>query len=193
MASSASQRKRPALTQETFDRLLDWLSGDREGAGEKYEQIRSQLIRLFICRGCQIPEELADEAINRVAGKLDEIADSYSGDPALYFFGVAHNLHLEYLKRKPATLPAPQIAEASTATDSQHYCLDRCMELLSAEERQLIMCYYGDGKEPKKKGRRELAGRLGIGSNALCIRAYRIRDRLRKCVKECIKTQEPDQ
>lgn len=186
MAAPTSQKKKPDLTQESFDRLLDWLDSDRDDAGEKYEKIRSQLIKLFTYRGCTIPEELTDETINRVAAKLHEIAASYSGDPALYFFGVGHNIHLEYLKKKPVRIPAPQPSETSELTDLQFSCLDRCMERLSAEERNLIMIYYGGGQEPKKERRRELARRLGIGSNALCIRAYRIRDRLRKCVGECV-------
>lgn len=194
MVSSVSQKKRPGLTQHSFDGLLNWLSADREEAGEKYETIRSQLIKLFICRGCQIPEELADETINRVAGKIHEITDSYSGDPALYFFGVAHNIHLEHLKRKPITLPLPQVADTSSGTESQFfYCLDLCLDRLSAEDRHLIVCYYSEGMAPNKELRRELARQLGIGSNALCIRAYRIRDRLGKCARECIKTQESAQ
>ena len=189
MRGSASPKKTFDLTQESFDQLLRWLDFDRERAGAKYEKIRSQLIKMFTCRGCSIPEELADRTINRVAGKLSEIVDSYSGDPALYFFGVGHNIHLEYLKKKPVELPAPQPAETSELADLRFSCLDRCMDRLSAENRELIMTYYGEGEQAKNEHKRELARRLGIGSNALCIRAYRIRDRLRKCVSECLNTE----
>jgi hypothetical protein len=78
-----------ALTQESFDSLLAWLHPDREQAGERYESIRCSLIRFFSARGFSNPEELADETIDRVARKIDELVPSYSGDPATYFFAVA--------------------------------------------------------------------------------------------------------
>jgi len=74
---SASRKITADLTQEAFDRLLAWLDRDRERAGQRYEEIRSQLIKIFVCRGCVASEELADLTINRVAGKLQEIVDSY--------------------------------------------------------------------------------------------------------------------
>jgi hypothetical protein len=85
-------RKNQPLTQESFDGLLAWLHPDREQAGEMYESIRCNLIKFFSARGFGNPEELADETIDRVARKVDEIVASYSGDPATYFFAVARNL-----------------------------------------------------------------------------------------------------
>ena len=52
------------LTQESFDALLNWLDPRREEAGQKYEDIRLRLIKIFTCRGCLEPEDLADETIN---------------------------------------------------------------------------------------------------------------------------------
>src|SRR4051794_16211659 len=89
------------ITQESFDRLLEWLDADRERAGYRYEAIRRRLITIFTCRGCREAEALADETINRVTIKLPEIADAYVGDPALYFYGVAQKVHLEYLRKRP--------------------------------------------------------------------------------------------
>ena len=73
------------LTQESFDALLNWLDPRREEAGQKYEDIRLRLIKIFTCRGCLEPEDLADETINRVSKKLPDIQDSYEGDPTRYF------------------------------------------------------------------------------------------------------------
>src|SRR6478672_10875246 len=78
------------LTQESFDALLDWLDPHREQAGQKYEDIRRRLIKLFVCRGCPEPEDLADETINRVIKKLKEIESGFTGDKARYFYGVAN-------------------------------------------------------------------------------------------------------
>src|SRR5262249_36046354 len=35
------------LTLEAFERLLRWLSPDRDAAGRKYEQIRTKMVRFF--------------------------------------------------------------------------------------------------------------------------------------------------
>ena len=66
----SSMGRESDLSQEAFDRLLAWLNPNRALAGEKYEEIRRRLIKIFTCRGCTCPEVLADETINRVARKV---------------------------------------------------------------------------------------------------------------------------
>ena len=83
MDSSAQRKEKPDLTQAAFDSLLEWLDPDRARSGEKYEKIRLRLIKIFACRGCSIPEELADRTIDRVARKVGEVSHDYEGDPAL--------------------------------------------------------------------------------------------------------------
>jgi DNA-directed RNA polymerase specialized sigma24 family protein len=187
------------ITQEDFDRLLAWLDADgpdgpddRERAGQRYEAIRRRLIVIFTCRGCREAEDLADETINRVIIKLPEIADTYVGDPALYFYGVAQKVHLEYLRRRPPThaivtpLPAPNEED----DDEQEYeCLEECIGRLPATSRELVIEYYTGEKKVKIERRKKLAERLGIALNALRIRAHRIRASLFKCVQNCIISQ----
>src|SRR2546426_439546 len=91
-----------ALTQDAFDRLLDWLNADRNRAGIRYEEIRSRLIKVFIGRGCMAAEDLADETINRVAARIGDVTRDYEGDPASYFYGVCQNVHFEYVRKKDA-------------------------------------------------------------------------------------------
>jgi hypothetical protein len=106
--NNMSGRKDPwTLTQESFDRLLAWLAPNREQAGKKYEEVRSRLVRGFTSHGCPVPEDLADETINRVAKKLPEIEETYVGDPVRYFYRVAHYVHLEYLKKESVVTPLP--------------------------------------------------------------------------------------
>src|ERR1044072_6747769 len=95
------------LTQDAFDKFLTWLNPNREQAATKYEEVRRKLIKIFACRGCAEAEDLADETINRVIRKMQELIDSYVGDPALYFYGVARNVHLEYVRKSPPALPLP--------------------------------------------------------------------------------------
>jgi hypothetical protein len=91
--------KRLDMIQEGFDRLLAWLHSDRNLAGEKYVIIRRGLAQFFERRGCIEPDELADEAIDRVIKKLPEIADQYTGEQAKYFYGVARHVYQECLSR----------------------------------------------------------------------------------------------
>ena len=173
------------LTQESFEALLAWLDPQREQAGHKYEEIRRRLIKIFICRGCYEPEDLADETINRVIKRLREIEGSFIGDPARYFFGVANKVHLEYLRRKPA--PPPEAPNDDTEKIEQEYqCLDRCMRRLNPDHRNLILRYYEEEGRAKIDHRQRLAEQLGIAVNALRIRAHRIRTSLEECVQKCL-------
>jgi DNA-directed RNA polymerase specialized sigma24 family protein len=174
-----------ALTQEAFDSLLDWLAPEREEAGRRYEIIRQRLIKIFSCRSCREPEDLADETINRVARKVGEVAKTYTGNPALYFYGVANKVHLESLKKKamtPPPLPAPSTDEAERAQE----CLERCISRLTPENRRLVVQYYQEEKSAKIGHRQALADQFGIALNALRIRAHRIRITLRQCVQNCL-------
>ena len=178
-------KKKWALSQESFDALLDWLDPDREQAGLKYEQIRRNLIRIFINRGCDEAEDLADETINRVVSKLDEIKKEFTGDPARYFYGVANKILLEFQRRKPPQ-PPPFPPDDSNRIEQEYRCLEHCISQLSEENRELLLLYYqAEGRE-KIEQRKLLAERLGIAPNALRIRAFRIRTALQQCVEQCV-------
>lgn len=172
--------------REALDRLLAWLDSDRERAGARYEDIRRRLIKLFTCRGCATAEDLADETINRVMRKVKGVAETYSGDPALYFFGVARHVHLEHVRRKPILAPLPSAQEHDENLERAFECLDRCMQGLTKQNRELALQYYSEEKRAKIDSRKELAARLGVALNALRIRAHRIRASLHDCVRQCL-------
>jgi DNA-directed RNA polymerase specialized sigma24 family protein len=186
MGSLGSQKSKVDITKDALDRLLHWLDRDRERAGHRYEQIRSGLIKVFLCRGSVDPEELADETINRVARKVQEIAESYVGDPALYFYGVAKMVYLEYSRRKPVA-PHPPPPDAAEEADSRYECLERCIKNLSAKNRELILAYYEHETGAKIDRRKELADHMGITTNALWIRVHRIKKDLQNCVSQCLR------
>lgn len=183
---TASMNKDWVLTQESFDALLAWLDPAREEAGQKYEYIRLRLIKIFVCRGCREPEDLADETINRVSKKLREIESNYSGEPARYFYGVANKVHMEYLRRKPVSIP-PVRPEATEDIEKEYECFERCIQKLTSDNRILVLQYYQEEKRAKIDHRRQLAARLGIALNALRIRAFRIRASLQECVTNCVR------
>ena len=175
------------LTQERFNQLLNWLSPSREQAAKKYEEIRRRLITIFTCRGCREAEDLADETINRVTRRVPEIADTYTGEQALYFYGVAHKVHLEYLRKMstPLPLPPPPV-EKSEEEEARYACLEKCMMHLTPENRELLLNYYQEEKQAKIDARRKFAEHLNIPLNALRIRVFRLRESLRECVLACL-------
>jgi DNA-directed RNA polymerase specialized sigma24 family protein len=186
------------LTQEAFDGLLDWLDPDREEAGRKYEAIRLRLIKIFICRGCPEAEFLTDETINRVTARVEEISRTYVGDPALYFYAVAHKVYLEYVRKSRQT-PTPveftpavlnkQAVSLGEDFEPVYRCLERCLESLPTDSRELVVRYYKQEKQAKIDDRKLLATELGIGANALRIRAHRVRLALRQCVRDCLENE----
>jgi RNA polymerase sigma factor (sigma-70 family) len=180
-------RRQLDITQDAFDRFLTWLDPDRERAGEKYEEIRRKLIKIFARRGCTIAEDLCDEAINRVSRRVKDIAESYVGDPALYFYGVAQNVYLEYVKKRPDPKPLPT---PDPPDEQRHKCLEKCIGQLDSESQEIILQYYQEERRAKIDHRKELADRLGITLNGLRMRVHRIKATLQKCVFDCVSAAE---
>jgi RNA polymerase sigma factor (sigma-70 family) len=177
------------ITEENFVVLLAWLDHDRESAAHKYEKIRQRLIRILHGRGCFEAEELADETFNRVTGKVHQLSAVYVGEPALYFYGVADKIYLEWLRRQKKTkqlqIPENERKNASEI-EIEHECLESCLEKLPADQRELIVEYYREEKSAKIKNRQKLAAKHGVSANALQVKALRIRTRLKDCVRACI-------
>jgi DNA-directed RNA polymerase specialized sigma24 family protein len=173
--------------QEAFESLLAWLSTDRDEAGEKYEEIRGKLIRLYLRRGCTlaVAAELTDEVMNRVSCKLSEIAANYVGDPALYCYTIAQYVHLEHVKIKPEPkgLPPPDLTDDK---ERHQRCLDICMQGLYRNDRHLILEYYRGDKKAKIVCRKALADQQGLSLNTLRMRILRLKTNLRLCVGECV-------
>ncbi|HEY0406302.1 MAG TPA: sigma-70 family RNA polymerase sigma factor [Pyrinomonadaceae bacterium] len=184
------QKKRWTLTQESFDQLLAWLDPNRESAGQTYQAIHSTLMKSFRAHGCAEPEDLADETINRVAGKLPEFVDTYVGDPARYFYRVGHYVHLEYLRRQPEMIELPEsMPQREINTDdveAEYECLDECMQRLTPRSRELVAQYYRGEKSFKIELRKELARQLDTTLPILRVQAHRIRAGLKNCIRDCL-------
>ncbi|HEU4506641.1 MAG TPA: hypothetical protein VFR78_00285, partial [Pyrinomonadaceae bacterium] len=134
-------KKKWVLSQEQFDRLLNWLDKDREKAGMKYEEIRQRLIKYFVARGAADAEDLADETINRVTNRLEEIEKDFTGDRIRYFYGVAQMVWKEYLRRPQPPEPPPPPPDSSQS-EQKHRCLEECIQQLSADDREVVTQYY---------------------------------------------------
>lgn len=176
------------IDRERFESLLSWLDPDRTRAGEKYEHIRRALIRMLVSRGSHQAEDLADLTIDRVSKKLPEIRDTYVGDPALYFHGVAQLIFRESVRvRTIRSLPPVWHEQADETALS---CLDECLATLSSDLREAILIYYTNEKRAKIDKRNDLARSLGISVAALRVRMHRTRAALERCVRECLARKE---
>lgn len=192
--------KRWTLTQESFETLLVWLNPDRERAAEKYEEIRQSLIKIFTWRGVTDAEGLADETINRVTQKIQDLRGTYSGDPALYFYGVAKKILLESRRTPKQMVPLDkdQLSYLSTADESDtsnkvYDCLHKCLAELSPANRENFLNYYSVKKQEKINHRKVLAAELGIEVNALRVRMHRIRSALEHCIEACLRRYEDEE
>lgn len=181
-----------SVTPEDFRLLLGWLDRNVDSAAEKYEKIRQRLIRIFIGRGCYEAELLADRTIDRVIQKVPQISTDYVGEPANYFYGVAHKIHLEWLRAQKREREATFIDHTAEADDddAEFECLETCLGGLPADSRELILEYYRDEKRAKIERRRALAQRLGVSIGALQIKASRIRTKLSGCVIDCLQAND---
>lgn len=180
--------KKVEISPDNFEKLLHWLHTDREVAGQEYESIRSRLVKIFYVRGCCNAEEMADEVIDRVAGKVERISENYQGERSLYFYAVAKKVFLEYSRKpKPQELPIILAKETTDETSEVYYeCLDRCLTEMPSNQRQLVIEYYQGERQAKIKQRKSIELRLGISNQALRVRVLRLRSILQKCVLSCV-------
>ena len=191
-------QEKPALSQVAFSRLLEWLDEGGDSRGERYVEIRRRLVAYFERRGRTAADELADEAFNRIGRTLEQRGEIAITPPARYCYVVARFVLLEDIRRerRQVQLDEPRLAKIEAAgaradesidqadpDELRLESLDRCLQKLKPEQRDLIVEYYRDTGREKIERRRDLAKRLGITMNALGIRAFRIRDSLMECVE----------
>jgi DNA-directed RNA polymerase specialized sigma24 family protein len=177
------------ITQEQFDSLLTWLgSGDRDVGAEKYETIRAGLVRVFVTKGFNDAEDLADETINRVITRLPDILETYDGDPTRYFHGVARNIIRETARRKEILTEAPVVWIDPRPTNVELQCLEHCLKVLELDDKDkhdLILDYYLYEGHEKIAHHKEMVAELDISEGALRGRVYHIRAGLLDCMRQC--------
>ena len=204
MPESRLSKKEWVLTQGAFDKLLLWLDQDAQRAGEKYEKIREKLQKFFAYRGAASPKDQADETINRVTRRISEGIETPIDDPYIFFLGVAQNVLKEHWRNpervytpledlSAAQLPLLDPGDIERELNNEErltaslQCLERCLQQLPPESRELITQYYQGEKRLKIDSREELAARFGLSANALRIRVCRIREKVEDCIKSCLK------
>jgi DNA-directed RNA polymerase specialized sigma24 family protein len=186
----------PVLTPNAFELLLARLDADSTQAADKYEELRLKLTKFFAWRGCpeSNADNLADETLDRVAAKLAQGVEIHS--LRAYTCETARYVWLEYgRKSKEDTFgdDTPEIAVEPDLPEDPDWriaCLRSCLVEISNSDtdRALILGYYDtENVEKIKDQRKSLAEKLGLTANTLKVKASRLRDRLEKCINECVR------
>ncbi len=184
------------MEPESFERFLRWLDREVGSDGERYIEIRRRLVSYFDRKNCRTPEDLADETLNRVARRLEEEGRIDVETPEKYCYITAKFVFLESLRSKEkqnvAIDPAIENKLISEVTGDENEneirfeCLEKCADKLEVSNREIIFRYYYGEERIKIENRRMLAQKFELSVNALSIRACRIREKLRGCVKKCV-------
>lgn len=182
--------------------LLARLDPNPANAWEKYNSLRTRLVKFFDWNRCGSSEELADEVLDRVSRKpqAEEIRDIHE-----FVIGVARNIRLEaykksqrelHLEDRPggseslaASLDLEREMVADLDLQKNLACLRECLGTLRPADRSLAIDYYSAEEEKQKVHRQNLASAAGITMIALRVRANRLREKLERCVKYCMESR----
>ena len=137
---------------------------------------------------------IPDETISRAARKASE-GKVDSDDPLRFCYGVAKNVHREYLRLLEKTKrlrPDYLAAFKHEDREVEMACLDTCLDKLTPENKTLITQYMAHRGREKIRTRQELAARSGKGMNALRIRVHRIQNTLRECIMNCVSNTDKE-
>lgn len=155
----------------------------------RYETLRGALLLFFQVRGGAAPDELADQVIFRIV--QNEAAGEKIRHLSAYARAVAENVLNESRRdllwsSLPLNDSLPIFATDPAPREVLFDCFERCKrQCLTAAERALIESYYRGQGGRGIASRKRLANRLGISSDALAWRAFRIRRKLAECFFRC--------
>lgn len=179
-----------ALTPASFGLLIERLDADPDRAAEEYERLRRSLVRFFDWRGAWPADECADATIDRLCRRLED--GTAVDDLRAFARGIARML-LHERQRGPAFSPIDEAkalpiepGPEDGPAEQRHACFDRCLDALPADSRALVLDYYQGDRSDKIANRRRLAAAAGLSDNPLRSRVQRIRDRLERCVRDCV-------
>jgi hypothetical protein len=181
---------RSNMSQDDFDRLLQWFGPDRGMSGKKYLETHEKLTRLFHFNGCNRPEDLADEVMNRVAKKPPSLENPNS-DHIAVLLGFGRNVLHEYWRERARFDEARDLREEpsgmdeSTLKELQAQCLDGCLEQLGEDAKYLLLEYHEYEPGEKIRHRKAMAEARHMTLNALRLRACRWKSVLADCVRSC--------
>lgn len=183
------------LSHKSFAALLAALDADPAAAAVRYEKLRLRLVTFFRLEGTPFPEDRADEAMSRLARRLEE-GERVRGLEA-YAAGVARLLAreaaAEWRRSQKTMAEFARRAQARTLEadiEGTSRCLEECLRKLPEGQEEFILSYYSGSEGARIRNRNEMAKARNIPVNALRNRALRIRRRLFECVTKCRQSRE---
>jgi DNA-directed RNA polymerase specialized sigma24 family protein len=181
----AKERSIPG-THEGFTSLLAALGDSAAAAGQHYEQLRAKLIFFFTRKALEVPEDLADEVLDRIGRRLAEGLAILSVDA--FALGVARHVAQEQtpIRNRVETVDPiffHNVPAVSTTfnEDERLVYLERCLRRLPSYDSQLLKGYYLGGGGAIS-ARKNMAERLGVSPGTLRQKVFLIRRRLLECV-----------
>ena len=187
----------PTLTADSFTMLLSALDADEARAAEKYETLRFKLVNFLTWRGCSNSDadDLADLTLDRVASKIAD-GEKVENVPA-YAGSVARFILLEHNRKKREDaagddlpeVPVDPDVEILKDQDERMGCLRDCLAstIPNPTDQRIIVGYYDtDSSEKNKHARKRLAESLKMSIGALKVKACRLRDKLERCINDCV-------
>jgi DNA-directed RNA polymerase specialized sigma24 family protein len=187
--SPSARRRDWQLTRERFHLLLSHLSADPADRGRRYEMLRGRLIFFFMRRMLPLPEDLADEVLNRLARRLEE------GEAVARIEGYALGIARHVLQEQRADSVRERTASEEfhrnvsyekLTTDEDEIRLERmknCLERLPQSDQEMLSEYYlaeGSAKIPMRK---RLAKARGMTQAALRKRVFLLRGMVQRCMQ----------
>ena len=186
--------------RKKFENFLAWLNPNRDLAATRYVTIRDGLVKYFsrkTCRGdfnCPHAEELADETLDRVISKMDEVALNNGAEPERRIYAFAKYLRLEH-HRQPQIKPFPsdfverpsRKSDEAIEKEAEFRCCDECLGELLFKDQRLVTEYFGHSGKERSRRRQQQADDLGITLSNLRTTACRLRKKLEECLKNCLK------
>jgi len=190
------------LSTERFLGLLSWLDSDRSKAAEKYVLLRHKLVRAFERLPYGDPDDLADQAIDRIAKRLEgESIHNLNS----FAYAVAMKISLE-TRRSSARFVSidadvdseePLVGERdpenrildSMRNEKTVHCLGTCLQRLTAGDHTLLLEYYKGEKQARILHRQELAQKRATTVARLRSEVNLLREKLRNCVNRCLRSK----
>lgn len=188
------------LTSKGYELLFARMGANPLKSGEEYEILRLKLEKYFTRqdRGRWNTDyaALADETLDRVAKRLEKGVE-IEKNIHTFAYGIAKFVWLEFIRKNPLPVDFTTVPENSYKTnsadedaeDARLACLRTCLveTCKDNDERKILLDYYRQADNMLKEQRKLIAERLQITTNTLKTRMSRLREKMEKCIINCMK------
>jgi DNA-directed RNA polymerase specialized sigma24 family protein len=150
-----------------------------------FRRCRTKLVRFFVYRRCDDPDNLADETTSRLVKKVRSGQEISADHPYSYVYKIAKNVFFEYLRAKEKSgiqTDIDELREEPLPSEGAEDCWSQCLALVSPERREFLEVYYLDNID-----REEFAREKGMTINALRLMVFRYKRALERCVGNCLR------